>query len=110
MGHKIGLFLGAGSSVPFDMPTTVSVRAQLLEKYKLNFDGALGNPRGLLYSFLENTKFADIEDVLQALTEWSDLSEERRHAITYLEGNGSVIQLNAPGRQTHYRIEDLVRN
>lgn len=55
---KIGLFLGAGASVPYNKPTTVELKNRLLEKYQ---------NRGLFQALLEHPEFQDIEYVLTAV-------------------------------------------
>lgn len=54
---KIALFLGAGASVPYDMPTTEQLRDKMMHK-GLNF------PRKDL---LDSSRFPDIEHVLSVL-------------------------------------------
>lgn len=107
---KIALFLGAGASVPYDKPVTKEIRKRLLKKYGdiFNSTGSLGTPEGLLYAFLSNQEFEDIEDVLQSLREWQSFNR-LGHAIKFLNGHNSIIQINS-SRQVHYQIRDLLKN
>lgn len=63
---KIGVFLGAGASVPYSKPTTVQLKNKLLEKY--------GNS-GLYKTLLEHPEFQDIEYVLTAVRQIVKFSE-----------------------------------
>lgn len=58
---KIGLFLGAGASVPFGMPTTEGLRTKI-QKF-----GNVDSEEEVLQAFLTNSKYPDIEYVLQAV-------------------------------------------
>lgn len=62
---KIALFLGAGASVPYDKPTTVSLKEKLSAKYHGN---------NIITQLLEYQKFPDIEYVLSTIKQFRDFS------------------------------------
>lgn len=68
---NIGLFLGAGASVPFGMPTTASLLSKL-EKFSYGDIDA-----EVLQSFLHYRKYPDIEYVLQALRDIKSFERSR---------------------------------
>ena len=81
---KIGLFLGAGASVPFGMPTTEGLRSKI-QKF-----GSVSREEEVLQSFLTNPKYPDIEYVLQAVSDVIKFSRSRGGDFFFSHGSGSL--------------------
>ncbi|NWG36013.1 SIR2 family protein [Nitrososphaera sp.] len=95
---RIALFLGAGASVAYGKPTTRDIKNKLQSKYRTN------NPptdaRSILFSFLDNYHFNDIEDVLQSIYEWDRLRDS--HAIKYLSDEKRTAYIQTPSHQVPF--------
>jgi len=72
---KIALFLGAGASVPFDLPETRQLKVRLSKKYYYNDLAASTPEQFYLESILNFPEFDDIEHVLQCIKEIDDFLE-----------------------------------
>jgi len=81
---KIGLFLGAGASVPFGMPTTEGLRAKI-QKFS-NVD----REEEVLQAFLTNPDYPDIEYVLQAVRDVLKFSKSKGGNFFFNHGKGSL--------------------
>ena len=66
---KVSLFLGAGASVPFDMPTTERFRGLMHEEPKIQKDD-------IMLQLLNAPGFKDIEHVLRAIEDIEDIKGE----------------------------------
>jgi len=81
---EIGLFLGAGASVPFGMLTTEGLRNKLRRFTQDDLD------EEVLQSFLTNPKYLDIEYVLQAVGDIIKFSRSRGGDYFFTRGTGSL--------------------
>ncbi|MDQ3884931.1 MAG: SIR2 family protein [Thermoproteota archaeon] len=106
---KIGLFLGAGASVPFGKPTTKELRAELIDEYSKR--PKTNDPEGwlnrLLYSILSFDKFEDIEHVLQSLKEIDDFFlKSQQYGGRYLQ---SIIHEYSPDIYVKYQFSEYLK-
>jgi len=81
---KIGLFLGAGASVPFGMPTTEGLRTKI-QKF-----GNVDREEEVLQAFLTNSNYPDIEYVLQAVRDVLKFSKSKGGNFFFNHGTGSL--------------------
>ena len=98
---NIVLFLGAGASAPYELPTTEQLLALLRESY---------SDRPILHSLLQCDKFIDIEYVLQAIKDM--LRFHQTGGDTYYQWLGEQGHMLIPtqvGQQYHYNqfVEQL---
>ncbi len=85
---RIGLFLGAGASVPFGMPTTSELRNKL---QKFTYDDI---EEEILHSFLLERKYPDIEHVLQAVRDIIKFSRSKGGAYFFAHGKNGIFRFN----------------
>lgn len=83
---KIGLFLGAGASAPFGMPPTVELRNKL-QKFTYN-----DVEEEILQSFLTESKFLDIEYVLQAVRDIIEFSRSKGGNYFFTHGKDGIFR------------------
>ena len=101
---KISLFLGAGASVPFGMPTTKQFKEILSET---------PNENKYITQLLENPKFSDIEYVLRAIKEIRDIGEYGDSILEYVRSvenrnEGKILsELPKLEKNIHKLVYDL---
>jgi hypothetical protein len=100
---KIGLFLGAGASVPFAKPTIKQLRDALKLKYSYHSTVNLTTEQYFLSSILNFQQFEDIEHVLQCIKEIDDFTNSRYGGKYFLRGHD--IQLYTP--RGHMKLRKL---
>ena len=84
---RIALFLGAGASVPYGMPTTRELRDKIKH-------GGLDFPRSDL---LDSGRFPDIEHVLSALNQMIAFAESRAGRLYAESGGGPPVDGDGGG-------------
>jgi NAD-dependent SIR2 family protein deacetylase len=110
---RIGLFLGAGASAPFGMPTTKTIKNDLMKKYHAivtNPAIGIGNQAGVLYSALVSRSFQDIEDVYQALSEWAAFGSGYKYAVSHFKDLQVYLRLVLEGRETQFMIDGFLEH
>lgn len=101
---KISLFLGAGASVPFGMPTTKQFKERL---------SVVSNENKHITQLLQNSKFSDIEYVLRAIEEIRYIGEYGGSILEYVRSventNGDKILSELPKleKDIHKSVYDL---
>lgn len=83
---KIALFLGAGASAPFGMPTTAKLREKLQNFNYANVD------EEILQSFLTESKYPDIEYVLQAVRDILKFSRSKGGDYFFTHGKNGIFR------------------
>jgi hypothetical protein len=86
----VGLFLGAGASVPLDVPETRQLKNRLIKKYAYTDVGKSGPEQFYIDSILNFDQFEDIEHVLQCIKEIDDFFGSSKYGSNYM--------LNSPHR------------
>ncbi|HEX9677587.1 SIR2 family protein [Nitrososphaera sp.] len=87
---KVGLFLGAGASKPFDKPTTAELQSKLIGRSDdLNDE--------ILQSFLLTYATKDIEYVLEALKDIRKFSESIGGKYFFEKGKNGMFSFNRGG-------------
>ena len=107
--RKIALFLGAGASAAFGKPVTKKIKDDLIAVYRDRAQGNLGIPEGVLYSFLVNKEFQDIEDVYQSLGEWVSFEKSQKYAQMFMKGHQMTMRLVLDNREVHFEIQHLIQ-
>lgn len=82
---KIALFLGAGASVPFKMPTTAQLREKLEDYRPPDLDAEI------LQSFIRNPKYPDIEYILQAVKDIEKFSTSKGGDYFFTQGKHGIF-------------------
>jgi hypothetical protein len=110
---RIGLFLGAGASVPFGKPTTKKLRDELIKEYtgRANSQPPELWYRILLHSILSFPKFEDIEHVLQALKEIDDFFINSQYGGRYVQSliMGNYADKYSPDSVQDWRFSEYVK-
>lgn len=83
---KIGLFLGAGASVPFGKPTTVQLKEKLI-----NFTTTNDLNEEILQSFLIVNEYSDIEYVLQAIRDIKNFTKSKGGNYFFTHGANGIF-------------------
>lgn len=98
---KIGLFLGAGASVPYNKPTTKHLRDKLMTKYHYTDVSHISKEQEYLNSILTFSNFYDIEDVLQCIKEIDDFFLNSKFGSRYLLERVPELKFNDSRRPAH---------
>jgi hypothetical protein len=93
---KIGLFLGAGASVPYGKPTTQVLKNELMKKYTNLASESNNSDYYYIQSIIGFPEFKDIEHVLQCIKEVDDFFTLSRYGAYYLLNHN--LQFQFPGR------------
>lgn len=89
---KVGLFLGAGASVPLSLPATKELKDRLIRKYSYSDVSSASQELFYLASILNVPGFDDIEHVLQCIKELDDFFHNSYGGMYFLRGEHKWIQ------------------
>ena len=83
---KVGLFLGAGASVPFNKPITLELKRKLT-----TYTGPVDIKEEILQSFLNDVYYEDIEYVFQAVHDIINFSESKGGKYFFTRGQNGIF-------------------